>query len=151
MASKLDTYKKQRRAIETPSSGQGDHMMLTRPKAAAASEHVGEQTKGGGGGTGPDLLEVGGRSSGSGGSRGGSRGCCSAGGGRAGSASRGRGGGRGVGGGLGRVESAALVRDAGGAVLLGRRVADVCGVALGEGLLADKLRAGRVSGRYERE
>lgn len=126
----------------------GDDMMLTRPKATAASEHVGEETKGGGGGTGTDLLQVGGGSSGSGGGRGGSRRRSSAGGGGAGSASRSRGG-RGADAGLGRVESAALVRDAGGAVLLGRRVADVRGVALGEGLLAHKLGSARVSGRYE--
>lgn len=131
-------YKKQRRAIETCRRP----VVATKPGRleASASEHVGEQANGGGGGACANVLQVGGNSSGGRG-RSGSTSC---GGGAAGSGSGARGRGRTARGAAtgrvaGGVESTTVVLDAGGAVGLSLGIANVRGVALDESLLAGVL------------
>lgn len=120
-----------------------DLFHLTEPSrtAAAASEHVDDQTKSHGGGSCAHALHVGGNGTGSRGRSSTSRGGSRVGG---GSRASGRGGSRGRGVGrcgavVGGVEGAASVLDSGGAVGLALRVADVGADALCESLSADKL------------
>lgn len=137
----LDTYKKQRKAIETRSTRQ--RMALARSNVATASEHVGEQTKGGGSGTGTDVLDVGGGGTGGRGRRGSSSRSGRAGAGSGASSARRRRCARRAGAVVGRVQSTALVVDAGGAVGLSLLVVHVCVDAVAESLLADELKHGR--------
>lgn len=132
-------YKKQRRAIETSRRP----VVPSRPCriGASASEHVGEEAKGGGGGASANVLQVSGNSTGGRGRSG----STSRGGGAAGSGGGTRRRGRAARGGAatgrvgGGVESTAVILDGGGAVGLALGIANVGGVALGESLLAGVL------------